>query len=218
MQRFVDRAVTIAGREYRYVVYVTPAVGSVNGSMPLVVFLHGSGECGRDNAKQVTVGLAPAILLRPEAWPCVVIFPQKPTRESQWEDYEDAVLAMVEAARKEFAIDEARISLTGLSQGGHGSWEIGVRHPELWAAVAPICGYGDAALIARRWKGTPVWAFHGLKDNVVPWSKTGDVVAALNAAGHGVSFTTYADLDHNSWDRTYRESGLAAWLLAQRQR
>lgn len=221
---FIDRAVVVGGTEYRYAIYVPREVrayvrgymrGDERTALPLVVFLHGMGECGTDGSKPLAVGLAPAIMLEPERWKCVALFPQKPTQKSQWEDHEAAVVAMVDAAKSEFAIDPRRMYLTGLSQGGHGSWEIGARNPEMWAAVAPLCGYGDPASIAARWKSTPVWAFHGLKDNVVPPAQSESLVAALVAAGRDAKYTAFPDENHNCWDKAYRGPELARWLFAQ---
>jgi len=215
---FLHYAVSVGGSEYRYVMYVPRGVHRhENNAIPLVVFLHGSGECGTDGTKQLAVGLAPAIMLEPERWNCIAIFPQKPNQKAQWEDYDAAVMTMVAVAQKEYAIDPHRVYLTGLSQGGHGSWEIGAAHPETWAAVAPLCGYGDPASIAARWKSTPVWAFHGLKDNVVPPVQTEAIVAALKAAGHEAKYTAFPDENHNCWDKAYRDPEFARWLFAQRR-
>ncbi len=215
---FIDRAITVDGTEYKYAIYVPRGADHSRGTArPLVVFLHGSGECGTDGSKQLAVGLAPAIMLEPARWPCIAIFPQKPTQKAQWEDHDAAVMAMVAETAREYSIDQSKIYLTGLSQGGHGSWEIGAAHPETWAAVAPLCGYGDPASIAARWKSTPVWAFHGLKDDVVPPAQTEAIVAALKAAGHEAKYTALPEESHNCWDKAYRDPALAQWLFAQRR-
>ena len=66
-------------------------------------------------------------MLKQKEWPCIIVFPQKPGSESEWEDHEALVLGTLDAARKEWNIEPARIALTGLSQGGHGTWVIGSR-------------------------------------------------------------------------------------------
>lgn len=216
---FLNRSIEIDGVDHRYAIYLPRDLyqHSPPASVALVVFLHGSGECGTDGSKQLAVGLAPAIMLEPARWPCIAVFPQKPDPKSQWEDHEQLVMAIVAAMRKSYPVDPARVYLTGLSQGGHGSWEIGAAHPETWAAVAPLCGYGDPASIAARWKSTPVWAFHGLKDNVVPPAQTEAIVAALKAAGHEAKYTAFPDENHNCWDKAYRDPEFARWLFAQRR-
>jgi len=188
---------------------------------PLVVFLHGAGECG-DDGRQAQVGLGPAVASRPEQWPCLVLMPQKSTRDREWEEFEGPVLAAIADARARWNVDDDRIVLTGLSQGGHGTWVIGARHPGLFSCLVPVCGYGQVADVAPQVAGLPVWAFHGLRDDIVDPRHTIDIVQEIRrlraAAGRdpeGVRLTLYPTAGHNSWDAAYTEPGLAAWLLGQ---
>ncbi|MGQ0628109.1 MAG: dienelactone hydrolase family protein, partial [Phycisphaerales bacterium] len=183
---------------------------------PMVVFLNGRGECGVDGQRQALVGLGPAAMLGPEGWPFIIVLPQKPDQDSAWIDHADIVLATMGAAKSAFRIDSARVYLTGLSQGGAGTWAIGSRYAGEFAAIAPVCGYAPVAEIegiARGLSTMPVWAFHGEKDDVVKSSETRALVAAVTAAGGNPRATYFAEADHNSWDSAYRESGLGAWLL-----
>ena len=111
-----------------------------------------------------------------------------------------SLLALVDRARPDWATDPNAI-LTGLSQGGHGSWVLGAHHPDLWAAVGPICGYvaarrrdaagrtpadafgGTASDLAKPLASMPVWAFHGAVDDVVPVAETETMITALRSAG-----------------------------------
>ena len=79
---FLDRSITVAGRSYRYQVYV-PADYQSKSSWPAILFLHGAGERGDDGLLQTNVGLAPAIRQNPSRYPAIAIFPQVP-RDSQW--------------------------------------------------------------------------------------------------------------------------------------
>lgn len=214
---FLSRSLRHDGSERRYVVYVPRELDRTRPA-PLVVFLNGAGECGTDGQKQLLAGLAPAIAHRMEEWPCLVLFPQKPDRQSAWEDWETMVLAQLEATRREFAVDPARIALTGLSQGGHGTWVLGARHPSLWCAIAPICGYGDPAPLAAALAKMPIWAFHGAADQAVPLRQSEALCAAVRAAGGEPKLTVYPGVGHNAWDKAYRDEKLAAWLLTPRAR
>lgn len=189
---------------------------------PLVVFLHGAGECGSDG-RQAQVGLGPAVAARPDRWPCLVLMPQKPSREHQWEAYEDQVLAAIAEARARWNIDGDRIALTGLSQGGHGTWTFAANHPGTWAAIAPVCGYlnrvsappeldASYAKLAEKIKHLPVWAFHGEDDKVVKVEATKAVVDSLKAAGADVRASYYPGVGHDSWTNAYREK-LGEWFL-----
>lgn len=205
-----------------YAAYV-PRSYDASKSWPCILFLHGSGESGRDGLKQVIQGLGGAIQWNESEWPFIVLFPQKPKESAQWEDYDAAVMAMLARTQSEYAIDPDRVYLTGLSQGGHGTWSFASNHPGTFAALAPICGYDrpmTPAHIAASIGDVPVWAFHGLADNVVRPEDTTRVIDAIRAARTGnadaaeVKLSLYEGVNHGSWDRAYRTEKLAAWFLA----
>ncbi len=137
---FLDRSVTLAGHAYHYQVYV-PADYATKPSWPAILFLHGAGERGDDGLLQTNVGLAPAIRQNPSRYPAIVVFPQVP-RDSQWVGAPgDMAVAALQQTMREFHVDRNRVYLTGLSMGGHGTWYVAYQHPELFAAVVPICGW-----------------------------------------------------------------------------
>lgn len=215
------REIIVDGTAYRVALCI-PAEYDPSRSWPLVVFLHGSGECGTDGVRQTEVGLGPAMLARPEHWPCLALMPQKPSESEEWEEHEDLVLAAIADVQASHNVDPDRIALTGLSQGGHGAWVIGARHPELFSCLAPICGYGRARTIAPRVARLPVWAFHGLRDDVVDPEESTAIIQEIRrrrqAAGldpAGARLTLYPDAGHNSWDAAFAEPELPGWLLGQ---
>jgi dienelactone hydrolase len=209
------RSITHRGTERKYAVYV-PRNYEQGKNWPLVVFLNGRGECGTDGQKQLAVGLIPAAMLEPARWPVLILAIQKPDADKQWIEYDDYVMSAIAETRQQFAVDPARIYLTGLSQGGAGTWAIGAAHPDFFAALAPVCGYGDPTpALGEALKGMPIWAFHGGKDDVVLPQKTEALVNAVNAAGGSPKLTIFPDANHNSWDAAYRGQDLGPWLLAQ---
>ncbi|MDX2118643.1 MAG: prolyl oligopeptidase family serine peptidase [Planctomycetota bacterium] len=209
--RFVS--IAVGGETSKYAIYV-PRDYDASKPWPLIVFLNGAGECGTDGQRQLTQGLMPAILNKPQEWPFVVLFPQKPDQKSKWEDHAPMVLAMIDNALRTFTIDASRVYLTGLSQGGHGTWAIGSMHPERFAALAPVCGYGRPESIAPGLSGMPIWAFHGTMDKVVLPEQSEKLVEAARAAGANASLTLYPGVDHNSWDKAYRDENLGRWFLS----
>lgn len=230
---FLFRELAGAGPLARYAVYV-PRDYDGDRAWPLILFLHGAGESGGDGVKPIIQGIGAAIQWSAERWPAIVVFPQKPTVTSEWEQHDAAVMAILAAVRRAYRVDPDRVYLTGLSQGGHGTWVLGARHAGTWAALVPICGYvgahpraaalalppaytGSAAALAAAIGRTPVWAFHGDADDVVPAEHTRAMAAALEAAGAEPRVTLYPGAGHNSWDRAYAEEELAEWLLAQRR-
>ena len=217
---FLAKTIAHHGRDHRYVCYV-PAGERPAAGWPLVVFLHGMGECGDDGWLPTEVGLGSAIRRAPQRWPAVVLFPQKPDAQKQWADYEELALAIVAATEKELPIDATRRTLTGLSQGGAGTWVIGARTRAMWQAFAPVCGYGEPDAVAKGLAGAPVWAFHGEDDRAVAAAQSKKLVAAVAAAGAAQQaaiaplLTLYPGVGHNSWDKAYRDEALAEWLLAR---
>ena len=209
---FFAETIRVADQDHRYVVFLPPG-HSKDRRWPLIVFLNGAGECGTDGWKQVSAGLGPAILDDVANWPFVVLFPQKPDRASAWEDHDAVVTAMLDKARFDYSVEPKQVFLTGLSQGGHGTWVLGARHPERWAAIAPVCGYGDPKAIAPELKNLPIWCFHGEDDKAVPVKQSKDLCAAVEAAGGHAELSLYPRVGHNSWDKAYREEPLADWFL-----
>ncbi|RIK72585.1 MAG: phospholipase, partial [Planctomycetota bacterium] len=198
----------------------------------LVLFLHGAGERGDDNRRQLVHGgrnFADEALRRRH--PAFVLVPQCPA-DGKWVEVpwdgrthempEDAgpamraVLEIIERLKQEFPIDESRIYGVGLSMGGFGTWDILQRKPDLLAAAAPICGGGDAKG-ADAFKRTPVWAFHGADDPIVVPQRSREMVEALQAAGGKVIYTEYEGVGHDSWTETFNNRLLWDWLFAQRR-
>lgn len=219
--RFVHRSVRVGHAAHRYAVWLPPG-HDAGRDWPAILFLHGSGECGTDGDKPVRIGLGPALAAHPERWPFVVVFPQKPTEDEEWEEREDVVFAVLADAVKRDHVDASRVALAGMSQGGHGTWLIGARHPERWRCLVPVCGYGRARSVQHRAAALPVWAFHGLRDDLVDPNDTRRIVAGLReqraARGldpEGARMTLFPDANHNSWDPAFASDSLNAWLREQ---
>lgn len=212
----------------KYAVYVPREYDAAAAAKwPCILFLHGMGESGSDGLKQIIQGLGSAIQWNAAEWPFVVILPQKPDARKQWEDYDDAVMSTLATTLSEYAIDADRVYLTGLSQGGHGTWAFATKHPGTFAAIAPICGYAGSLkpdAIAKDIGNVPVWAFHGLADDVVKPEETKKIMDAITSARKSVSgaaevkASMYDGVNHGSWDRAYRNEKLAQWFLSHKRR
>jgi predicted esterase len=191
---------------------------------PLVLFLHGAGERGTDNRRQLTGQTAPLVFVRPEhqeRWPCFMMAPQCPLGGS-WDaigrpdpsTWMRLTLEAIDTLFQEFSIDYGRIYITGLSMGGYGTWDVIGRYPGLFAAAVPMCGGGDTRL-ADRIANTPIWNFHGALDGTVPVQRSREMIAAVRAVDGDPIYTEYPDLGHNCWDRAYREPDLLPWVFSQ---
>ncbi len=201
--------------ERRYSVYVPEGYDGTR-KFPVVLFLHGSGERGEDGMTPAQVGMGPAILNRPGGVPAIVVFPQ--ARRTWSADSADGIAALkaLDEVMRDYKVEPNRVILTGLSMGGHGSWDIGTAHPERFAAVVPICGGGEVEA-AERLKAMPVWTFCGDADRDETVLNLRSMVETLRRAGNPAKLTEYRGVGHNSWDRAYNSPELIEWMLAQRR-
>lgn len=201
---------------------------------PLLVFLHGAGERGTDNHKQLT--WLPKLMAEPrqrEQLPCFLLAVQCPEDskwvEVPWDSTESqpmpaapslplrAVVAAMQQLLAAEPIDPDRVYLTGLSMGGYGAFDLASRYPDWFAAVLPVCGGGDV-LQATRLRGLPIWAWHGDADPAVPVQQSRLMVSALRALGSDVQYTELPGVGHDSWRQAYGDGGGLGWLFLQRRR
>ncbi len=181
---------------------------------PLIFFLHGAGERGSDVWK-VTAHGPPKIDTTETNFPFIVVSPQCPDGKI-WSD--DLLLALLDNVETNYAVDTHRVYLTGLSMGGFGTWSLGLRHPERFAAIAPIAGGGNFitpyGVDQSELKRLPIWAFHGGQDPVVPVEETKRMVSLMKKIGvKEVKFTLYPDAQHDCWTQTYTNKELFTWFL-----
>lgn len=207
-------------------------------SYPVLFFLHGAGERGRDNEKQLTHGAK--LFVRADvrrAYPAIVIFPQCPAT-SYWSN----VLQLVDTVGKrrfhfleegeptramellqqlvrytlaEYHPPKDEVYIGGLSMGGMGTFELVRRQPGTFRRAFAICGGADPAT-AKKLRKTGWWIFHGLKDNVVDPQFSQAMAAALQRKRARVQLTLYPEANHNSWDPAFAEPGLLPWLFTGR--
>jgi predicted peptidase len=187
---------------------------------PLILFLHGSGERGEDLKKVAKHG-PPKLALRDPDFPFMVLAPQCP-RTQLWSP--DIILALLDHVLEEHPADPYCVYLTGLSMGGYTAWQLAAARPDLFAAVAPICGGGDILPIklaepghARLLRQLPVWAFHGAKDPVVPMRESERMIAALRDIGNEAKLTIYPEAGHDAWTEAYAGPELYDWFLQHRR-
>jgi predicted peptidase len=206
-----------------------PAYGQ-NQKWPLILFLHGAGERGKDNEKQ-SVHVVPYLTSDSiqRLFPAVILAPQcpendywAPVKRFEWSFVEGGkitnamagVLELMKTVRKDPRIDTTRIYVIGLSMGGFGTYDIISRRPDWFAAGVPICGGGDTT----KWKhfeNTPLWIFHGTDDNVVPVQKSREMHEILQKQGITGNYTEYEGEGHGVWEKAIREQGLMQWMFSQ---
>ncbi len=204
---------------------------------PVIFFLHGSGERGNDNEKQLTHGAS--LFLKPELrkkFPAIVIFPQCAGAgywSNVWRTFDQEqkitynfiaggeptadmrmLQQLVMYILKTYPVKKDQVYVGGLSMGGMGTYELVRRTPGIFAAAFPICG-GAVPSTAKAMNRVKWWIFHGGKDDVVDASFSRNITEALKKEKASVRFTLYPGANHNSWDSALAEPELLAWLFAQ---
>lgn len=166
---------------------------------PLIISLHGAGVGPQIMCNSTAVELAEEggyILAAPMGYSPRGGFgsPRPAGRggeadqpENLPEISEKDVMNVLRMVREEFDVDDRRIYLTGHSMGGGGTWFLGSKHADIWAAIAPVAagGRGNQAEMLQRLKdaGVPVMVVHGDADEVVPVEGSRDMAAAMEDMG-----------------------------------
>ncbi len=184
---------------------------------PLMLFLHGAGERGTNIWKVTTHGPPKIVATQPD-FPFILVSPQCPEHQI-WS--RDVLLGLLDDIIANYAVDTNRVYLTGISMGGYGTWDLGLSHPDRFAAIVPICGGGEliTAMMSSRDKrqallSLGVWAFHGGKDPVVPLAESQRMVDFAKKLGvPDVKLTVFPEAKHDSWTEAYKNPDLYTWLL-----
>jgi predicted peptidase len=183
---------------------------------PVLLFLHGIGESGTDNERQLTWGasLFQADSIR-EKYPSFVIFPQCPLSHYWFDPWGIQTLTnLIDTLVVQYRIDKDRIYIGGLSMGAYGTYAMVAENPDVFAAAIAISGDGNPNQASKMAK-TKWRIFAGKKDIVVASSKSEKMAKALEKSGASVSFTLYPDADHEgSWVRAFSEPDFCSWLFS----
>ena len=187
-------------------------------NMPLIVFLHGVGEGG--NFKKL--GKLPIVKYVSskkayEAGKFIFIAPQSTNNSWQKKSTEKKLIELIETVAKEYKIDKNRIILTGMSQGGYGTWHTTKEYPNYFAAIVPMSGY--PSINVKSLVNTPIWAICGdvgskeKKRN----RQMREAVKKINkASGKNLAkFETIHGARHGTVQNAYKRLELFKWMLAQ---
>ncbi len=202
------------------------------GKFALLLFLHGAGERGNDNSRQL-INNFPDVMAycRHHEMKIVVLAPQCP-KECRWVEVDwgkkahtmpetpsmpmGMVLKLLDAKCAEFSIDPAQIYVTGISMGGFGSWDLLCRRPDTFAGALILCGGADVKQ-APKLVDIPILFYHGDHDKTVPTSRSRDMAQALKEAG-GKKFE-YREIDggHFIWKLVYTDASNLDWLFSHKK-
>ena len=178
---------------------------------PTLIILHGAGSRGddfgplRDN---------PFFKLVDDLPEFNIFVPQ--CRADSWFDCFERLKGFIRSVYDSECTDKEHFYCMGPSMGGYGTWQIGMSMPELFAAIAPICG-GGMYWNTERLKNVPVWAFHGEKDNIVFCEESKKMVDKINFYGGNAKLTVYEGVGHDAWVPTYKSGEVFKWMLSHKK-
>lgn len=202
------------------------------GTVPLVVFLPGSGEKGPDLAQQFRQKTIFAKVADPafqKRHPCYLLALSPPAaagtlldglpgEPSHVQKLLFGAIEEVAKTRKGPAVDFSRIYLTGLSYGAGGVYGLMTSYPGKFAAGVPVATFPPPAFFAETGKPLRVWHLYNEGD----WAASGlseeqtkPFADAVRAGGGEFRLSTYPATGHNAWDAAWREDPVWDWMFAQ---
>ena len=201
---------------------------------PMVVQLHGLGGTHGISSPPPSSPLWAVIILSP--------YGRGPTDYKLWGEA-DVIRAIKEVMRT-YRVDGDRVYMTGVSMGGTGCWQIATHYPDVFAAIAPVCGNADHRVWEREWNWgqhertfmtdvrnflencespvflaenlmhVPVYCVHGDADDVVPVGHSRSMVGRLRELGYSVIYDEQKGVGHGGF-RAGTFEKLHAWMLKQ---
>ena len=194
--------------KYNYLAFVPENYDSLKSELlPVIFYLHGSSVCGTNINRVKSYGL-PYFLDKGKKLDFIVIAPQCP-KGKNWasDNWFDTIYSEV---CSKYRIDTTKVYLTGMSLGGFGTWELANRYPHRFAAIAPLCGGGKTEW-AENLSQLPIWVFHGIKDALVPVTRSDQMVSALKKLKSLVVYSRLPDKGHDI-NRVYNDDRLYSWF------
>lgn len=224
-----------------YRLYIPENYHPNRASYPLVLFLHGGGERGNDNIKHLLASDGAIIWATEKCQmenPTFVLAPQandhanggfgltrnaiqneKIELSRVFQTSDDLLLAheLLMFVIEKYSVDQNRLYITGLSQGGFGTYNLNMLYPDLFAAMVPIAGGGDpekASLLVDK----PIWNFHAEDDDIIPVEYSRRIIQSIKNAGGKPKYTEYPvdkGYKHGSWLPTYHRQDMIDWVFKQ---
>lgn len=212
---------------------MTPANIESGKQYPLVIFLHGAGERGSDNGKQLALG-GELFAKNRETHPAFVLFPQCPT-ENFWPfntapastdastfpvDYPtstimEQVKEMLDLYLAKDEVDKERIYIVGVSMGGMGTFDLVCRFPSIFTAAIPICGGINVDRITANVDSIYWRLFHGDADNDVPVENSRTAYAKLQSIHADAEYIEEAGVAHDVWNDAFAREDFLPWLFSK---
>ena len=169
-----------------------PPTYSPSTPAPLILALHfglGNSDSTGVGADLVKGLIGPAL----EGLRAIIVAPDSVRGNWSTPENERAVNELLNMVMARYAIDKKRVSVTGYSMGGTGSWNLAEKFPERFNAVIPISGRPPAS--AAGWR-LPVLAIHSRDDQVVPFDPAAGRIVELQKAGVNAKLIALSGIAH----------------------
>lgn len=178
-----DRLIEVDGEARRYGLYVPPTYRP-DRAYPLVLCLHGAGFQGDAYLERWQPRLGDDYILACPSVPAGAWW----TRES-----EALALAVLDQVTRLYHVDRDRVFLTGMSNGGLGTYFIGLNHIDRFAALVPMAGAFPRVFypLFENARQTPFYIIHGARDQVIPVFFSRNAVSYLKQEGHDVLYREF---------------------------
>jgi predicted peptidase len=211
---FIRHEVVVDGQAHAVWVFI-PQDYQPSKRYPAILFLHGLFEAGSGYDRAVSAGLGPVIAKDPQHWPFITIFPQS---DGTWqgEAREHIAISALDFAQAHYAIDPDRVILAGLSYGALGTWQIGAKHSDRFAALVPVSGHRATDAVERVIM-LPVWAFAFSGDPIVKPQSSEEMCREIDQRGGRAKLTEFLGVGHDCWDKAVEGSNVVDWMLQQRR-
>lgn len=192
----------------------TPANPTAN--MPLIVYLHGGSGKGEDlNLLTDVDGFPQYVKDGRISCNAYIIFPQCPSSQKGWKTMGGKIEALINYTCSTYDLDTNRVSLTGHSMGGTGTWTLALDRPELFYKIAPMSGsvtVSDSSL--EKLSAIPVWAVVGDQDKIVSPDTSIAMVDALKQNGADATITVLEGATHFDVPGLgYLSTDVVNWLI-----
>jgi predicted peptidase len=211
---FQRRRVVLDGRERIYWVFLPNNYTPIK-KWTTILFLHGWAQGGTGGAAASNSGLGEWLTPHAKTFPFIAVFPQ--AANGWWEDPvdQDDAMRVLKLSEEEFRIDPDRITLMGISTGGHAAWEVAARYREQFSALVTFAARADVD-VAPKIAEMPIWMFHNETDPIIFSSNSTEMLDALKKAGGHPRFTRVPGIGHYVWEKGQKDE-LFEWLMQQRR-
>jgi poly(3-hydroxybutyrate) depolymerase len=207
---FVNKTFTDKeGKKVPYVVYV-PRDYDGKKTYPVILFLHGA-----DETKPIPWGLGTYINARGDL-DFLCVFPHTNDGWAPGTTGDRHAIQALDDVLAHYKTDRKRVYLTGFSMGGRGTWGLGAKYADRWAALVPVAADSRPEWAAKV-KNIPIWAFHGADDHSeLNAAKGRQAVEYVKRLGGKPKYTEFPGVGHVP-DWAYHNDELYAWLKKQSQ-